>query len=61
MNLGYTEEMAINEANRCIQCKHKPCVAGCPVEIAIPEFIALIAQGKHIEAYKKIRETNGAF
>ncbi|MBT3319668.1 MAG: NADPH-dependent glutamate synthase [Clostridia bacterium] len=57
--LGYTEEMAINEANRCIQCKHKPCIAGCPVEIDIPAFIKLISEGKHIEAYKKIRETNG--
>ena len=59
VTLGYTEEMAINEANRCLQCKHKPCVAGCPVMIQIPEFIALIAQGEFIDAYEKIRETNG--
>jgi len=57
--LGYTEEQAINEANRCLMCKNKPCVAGCPVEVQIPEFIDLIAQGKHIEAYNKVRETNG--
>ena len=57
--LGYTEEMAINEAQRCLQCKHQPCVAGCPVMIQIPDFIELIAQGKHIDAYEKIRETNG--
>ncbi len=57
--LGYTEEMAVNEAQRCLQCKHQPCVAGCPVMIQIPDFIELIAQGKHIDAYEKIRETNG--
>ena len=57
--LGYTEEMAINEAQRCLQCKHQPCIAGCPVMIQIPDFIDLIAQGKHIDAYEKIRETNG--
>jgi glutamate synthase (NADPH/NADH) small chain len=57
--LGYTEEMAQNEAERCLQCKNMPCVAGCPVNVQIPEFIALTAQGKYIEAYDKIRETNG--
>jgi len=57
--LGYTEEMAKNEAERCLQCKNKPCVAGCPVNVQIPEFIALAAQGNYIEAYDKIRETNG--
>lgn len=57
--LGYTEEMAINEAQRCLQCKHQPCVAGCPVMVQIPNFIGLIAEGKHLEAYEKIRETNG--
>ncbi len=57
--LGYTEEMAVNEAQRCLQCKHQPCVAGCPVMIKIPEFIGLIAERKFIEAYEKIRETNG--
>ncbi len=55
---GYTPEMAIEEAERCIQCKHRPCVAGCPVNIAIPDFIALIQEGKFEEAYQKITETN---
>lgn len=57
--LGYTEEMAKTEAERCLQCKNQPCVAGCPVNVQIPEFIALAAQGKYIDAYNKIRETNG--
>ncbi len=57
--LGYTEDMAKNEAERCLQCKNMPCVAGCPVNVQIPEFIALTAEGKYIEAYDKIRETNG--
>ena len=56
--LGYTEEMAIGEAMRCLQCKNQPCVAGCPVNVQIPEFIELVAQGKHMDAYDKIRETN---
>ncbi|NLY19523.1 MAG: NADPH-dependent glutamate synthase [Clostridiaceae bacterium] len=55
---GYTEEMAIEEANRCLSCKTRPCVAGCPVNIKIPEFISLIAEGKFKEAYLKIKETN---
>lgn len=55
---GYTEEMAINEAKRCLECKHKPCVAGCPVNVQIPEFISTIAEGKFKEAYEIIKETN---
>jgi len=55
---GYTEEMAIEEAKRCLSCKARPCVAGCPVNVKIPEFIALIADGKFEEAYLKIKETN---
>ena len=39
---GYTEEMAIDEAQRCLNCKHKPCMQGCPVSVKIPEFIALL-------------------
>ena len=54
--LGYTEEMAIEEAQRCLNCKHKPCVAGCPVNVQIPEFITLITEGKFEEAYDKILE-----
>lgn len=57
--LGYTEEMAQNEALRCLQCKNQPCVSGCPVNVQIPQFIALAAEGKYIEGYNKIRETNG--
>ena len=56
--LGYTEEMAIEEAQRCLNCKHRPCMSGCPVQVKIPEFITLTAQGKFEEAYYKIRETN---
>jgi glutamate synthase (NADPH/NADH) small chain len=57
--LGYTEEMAQSEAMRCLQCKNQPCVAGCPVNVQIPDFIGLIAQGNYVDAYEKIRETNG--
>ena len=55
---GYTEEMAVNEARRCLNCKNKPCMNGCPVSVKIPEFIAFIAEGKFEEAYLKIKETN---
>lgn len=56
--LGYTEEQAIAEAKRCIQCKNPTCKAGCPVEIDIPAFINLIANGKFDKANKKLKETN---
>lgn len=56
--LGYDENMAIEEAQRCLNCKHKPCVSGCPVNVKIPEFIQLVAEGKFEDAYNKIRETN---
>lgn len=49
--LGYTEAEAIDEAQRCLGCKHKPCVAGCPVQIQIPEFIAAVAKGDFDTAY----------
>ena len=49
--LGYTEEQAIDEAKRCLNCKNKPCVGGCPVKIYIPDFIAKVAEGKFEEAY----------
>ncbi len=58
VSLGYTEEMAISEAQRCLNCKNKPCMSGCPVNVKIPEFIALIAEGKFEEAYHKIQETS---
>lgn len=44
--LGYTPEQAVDEANRCLGCKHKPCVGGCPVAIDIPAFIAKIKIGR---------------
>jgi len=56
--LGYTAEMAIEEAQRCLNCKHKPCISGCPVNVKIPEFIMLVAAGEFEQAYDKIRETN---
>lgn len=57
--LGYTSEQAKEEAARCIQCKKPLCVQGCPVEIDIPAFLKLTAEGKFDEAAKKIKETNG--
>ena len=56
--LGYTAEMAVEEAKRCLQCKKPLCVQGCPVNVKIPEFIALVAEGRFEEAYLKIRETS---
>lgn len=58
VSLGYTPEMAVEEATRCLNCKNKPCVSGCPVNVKIPEFIALVANGEFEAAYKKINETN---
>ncbi len=52
--LGYTKEQAIDEAKRCLNCKNRPCVGGCPVHIDIPEFIAKVAEGEFEEAYKII-------
>ena len=56
---GYAEETAITEAKRCIQCKKPGCIAGCPVDVKIPEFIKEIADGHFIEAALKLKETNG--
>ncbi len=57
--LGYTEEMAVEEATRCINCKNKPCMGGCPVRVRIPEFIEKVANKEFEEAYKIITTTNG--
>ena len=56
--LGYTAEMAVEEALRCLQCKNPACVAGCPVNIHIPEFIAQVAKGDFAAAYEVISQTN---
>lgn len=58
VSLGYTEKMAMEEATRCINCKHRPCVSGCPVNVQIPEFIACVARGEFEKAYKIIAQTN---
>jgi len=55
---GYTDEEAVVEAKRCLQCKNPLCVDGCPVNVQIPEFIALLAEQKFAEAARKIKETN---
>ena len=52
--LGYTKEQAIDEAQRCLNCKNKPCIGGCPVKIHIPEFIAKVAEGDFEAAYQII-------
>jgi glutamate synthase (NADPH/NADH) small chain len=54
--LGYTAEMAVNEAKRCINCKNKPCQGGCPVGINIPGFIAKVAEGDFEAAYQVISQ-----
>ena len=58
VTLGYTAEMAIEEATRCLNCKHKPCISGCPVKVKIPDFIAEVAKGEFEKAYQIIRETS---
>ena len=56
--LGYSEEQAIDEANRCLNCKNMPCVDGCPVKIHIPEFITKIKEGEFEEAYQIITKSS---
>lgn len=56
--LGYTPEQAIEEATRCLGCKQRFCVAGCPVNVPIPEFIDQVVQGKFEEAYEMITREN---
>ena len=56
--LGYTEAQALDEAQRCLNCKNKPCMTGCPVMVHIPEFIAEVAKGNFEEAYQIISNTS---
>ena len=56
--LGYTEEQAIDEAKRCLNCKNKPCSTGCPVQIDIPAFIAKVAEGNFAQAYDIITDAS---
>lgn len=58
VTLGYTAEMAQEEAKRCLNCKHKPCVEGCPVNVRIPEFIQKVVDGDFEAAYQIILSTN---
>jgi glutamate synthase (NADPH/NADH) small chain len=56
--LGYTDEMALREASRCIQCPKRPCVAGCPVNVDIPDFIKAIRDGNMPEAVRILKSKN---
>ncbi|HEY4686733.1 MAG TPA: NADPH-dependent glutamate synthase [Candidatus Subteraquimicrobiales bacterium] len=56
--LGYADEQAILEAERCLQCKNPPCVKGCPVEVDIPGFIARLKEKDFEGAIRRIKETN---
>ena len=56
--LGYTLEQAQNEAKRCLNCKHKPCIGGCPVGIPIPDFIGKVAEGDLAGAYQLLSDAN---
>lgn len=56
--LGYTAQMAVEEASRCLNCKNSPCISGCPVDVQIPDFIKLIANSDFKGAYEKISETS---
>ena len=58
VTLGYTPEMAMEEAERCFHCPKKPCVSGCPVSVNIPEFIAEVKNGEFEKAYQIIRQTS---
>ena len=56
--LGYTDDLALDEAQRCLNCKNKPCMQGCPVMVRIPEFISKVKEGQYEEAYQIIAATS---
>ena len=56
--LGYTAEIAGEEAARCLNCRNRPCVEGCPVNISIPDFIAEIKKGNYEGAYQIINQSS---
>lgn len=58
VTLGYTEEMAMEEAQRCLNCKTRPCVSGCPVSVKIPDFISEVKEGNFEKAYHILHETS---
>ncbi len=58
VNTGFTAEQALSEATRCLQCKTRPCVSGCPVRVAIPEFIAALASGELPRSVQILRQNN---
>lgn len=58
VELGYTAEAAVSEAQRCLDCKNKPCVGGCPVKIYIPDFIREVANGNFEAAYEIISKSS---
>ena len=58
VTLGYTEEQALDEAARCLNCKNLPCVDGCPVNVRIPEFIQKIVEKDYEGAYQVIHQTS---
>ena len=58
VNLGLAEAAAVREAQRCLMCRNRPCVEGCPVRVRIPEFIAKVAEGDFAAAAKILRTDN---
>ena len=58
VTLGYTEDMAVEEANRCLDCKNPLCVSGCPVHIHIPKFIAKIRERDFEGAYEILSQSS---